>query len=375
MNNKPYGVPVKRLNQGNPIISPNENWWENNVTFNTTCYYLERSASNDPIIKTVLGVSQLNDPRLAKGVVAMYYRARPKTDPGHKWTRSFIGLAVFTPELDLLKRYAEPVLAPGEAETDFDCLGVEDPRISRINGKFYMVYCSVGEDPQSDYSAKVSLAVSTDLVHWEKCGAVQGEVNRPGYKNKDGVLFEDKINGKYYLMHRPYNDKLPLSDFSMHLAMADSINGKWKNCGEILHSFKNPNCRDSWVGAGSVPIHIGNQQYIVIYHTGNYLNEQVREYDLDVALFDFNQFDPAHPDSVVTKRLEPFMVPETEAEIKAPFADSVANVLFACGSYVYQGDIYIIYGGGDTYTMAARVNQKTLLDYLMACDLSNPFLK
>ena len=58
------------------------------------------------------------------------------------------------------------------------------------------------------------------------------------------------------------------------------------------------------------------------------------------------------------------MVPETETELRAPFSDSVANVLFTCGAYEYGGDLYIIYGGGDTFIMAARVPVQTLLEHL-----------
>ena len=105
-----------------------------------------------------------------------------------------------------------------------------------------------------------------------------------------------------------------------------------------------------------------------------------------MAVFDLNRLwtadvssatgrlSPECPFAVVTARLEPLMVPETEAELRSRSALQVANVLFACGSYEYRGDIYIIYGGADTYTLAARVNKAALWDALERADLSNPFV-
>ena len=58
------------------------------------------------------------------------------------------------------------------------------------------------------------------------------------------------------------------------------------------------------------------------------------------------------------------MRPETDFEVKSPFHDSVANVVFACGAYVHDGWIYMVYGGGDTYILAARVRYDELLGAL-----------
>lgn len=385
---KPYGVPVTRCNGGEPILSPTDNWWETGVTFNAAALYLERSAENDPITGALLPRLSPSDPVLAEGVVAIHYRARPEREPGYPFPRSYIGLAVFTPDFRLLYRSPEPVVTPPAAPDAFDYLGVEDPRITRFGDTFYMVYTGLALDADHAYRPQLCLAASGDLVHWERLGPLQGDVNRT--YNKDGVLFPDRIDGRYYLLHRPYWDGLPQSEFVMHLAAVDSLTGLWRDCGEVLRAFPNPACQSSWVGAGSVPIPFGRdaeersaggeRRYAVIYHTGNYLNDVDREYDLDVAVFDLNRLwtvdvssAASGASSVVTARLEPLMVPETEAELRSGSSLQVANVLFACGSYEYRGDIYIVYGGADTYTLAARVNKAQLWEALECADLCNPF--
>jgi predicted GH43/DUF377 family glycosyl hydrolase len=97
------------------------------------------------------------------------------------------------------------------------------------------------------------------------------------------------------------------------------------------------------------------------------------EYDLDAAVLDLRQ---AGTDlaSVVRSRIEHFMVPETPEELASQSSLQVQNVLFACGSYEYGEHLYIIYGGADTYLLAARVRTAELRRALEAADKKNPFL-
>lgn len=350
---------VERCNAGEPIIAPTHLWWETGVTFNAATVYLERSAANDKIIQQLLPGLAPDDPRLADGVVAVHYRARPEHDPGSAFARSFIGLAVFTPDLQLLDRRAEPVISP-EAGQGFDTCGVEDPRITRLGDTFYMVYCGVAYAPDGWNPVRLCLATSDDLVHWRKHGPLIGDPAEDD--NKDGVLFPETIDGRYYLLHRPMGSHLPQSELTIHLAVADAPAGPWCDLGEILRAEENPLARASWLGAGSVPIPLGDRRYLVIYHTGNYLKVGDREYDLDAAIFDFARLDPADPAAIVTSRLEHLMTPQSPAELRSRSQLQVANVLFACGSYEYRDQVYIIYGGADTYTLAARVPRDLLVE-------------
>ena len=135
---KSYGVPIERLNKGKPIIAPKDNWWENGAASNAAAFYLERSATNDSIIKKLISQElTLDDPKLENGVVAVHYRSIPKKVPGEQRSLSYVGLALFTPEVELLKRYAEPVILPSENPQGYDYLGVEDVRITRIGDNFY----------------------------------------------------------------------------------------------------------------------------------------------------------------------------------------------------------------------------------------------
>ena len=141
--------------------------------------------------------------------------------------------------------------------------------------------------------------------------------------NKDGVLFPERINGYYFLLHRPWGDKVgSLSDFHTRLARSDTPTGFWEDCGIVMKAYDIPDCSDSWNGAGSVPIPLGNKRYLIIYHTGNWHKNGEKEYDLDAAIFDFNKFSLASPESIVESRIEPLMVPDSNYETQSPLADS-----------------------------------------------------
>jgi beta-1,2-mannobiose phosphorylase / 1,2-beta-oligomannan phosphorylase len=369
MNTHP--IHVERCNGGIPIVSPCSNWWETGVTFNAAAVYLERSEANDEVIRVLLPHRPLSDPDLAHGVVAIHYRARPETDPGYPFVRSFIGLAVFTPDFKLLDRYQEPVVNPEPSASGFDYLGVEDPRITRIGDTFYMVYCGLRYVPETIYHTQLCIARSKDLVHWEKLGPIKGDVNTTS--NKDGVLFAERIRGKYVLLHRPWTEGMLHADYAMHLATCETLDGAWRDHGEILHSYRNPDFSESWVGAGSVPIMIGEGKYLMIYHTGNSCADGKLEYDLDLALLDMNRLDQAPP-AIATARIEHFMVPKTPEELGSQSSLQVQNVLFTCGSYEYGGYIYIVYGGADTYLLVARIKRDEVIASLNRADLRNPFL-
>ncbi len=356
----PDHVVVERLNGGLPILSPQGTEWESGVTFNTAAIRLERSAANDPIIRGLLGRNDLSD--LPEGVVVLNYRARPATDPGFENTRSYMGVAVYTPTLELLRRLPQPVMSPEAERGSFDELGVEDARITRIGNTFHAIYCGVARgEGGHGYRCAVCHAESTDLLNWTKHGPVAGDVN--GSPNKNGVLFPGAIGGKYYLLHRPMVGGQ--SDFVMRLATAESLRGPWRDLGILMKAAPVDGFDDSWLGPGSVPIPLGADRFLVVYHLGNLKREGFfRRYDLAACIMDFRKLDPAAPAGIVGPRIEPLMTPATRFEIEGPFPESVANVLFTCGSYVHGGDLYIHYGGGDSFIMAARVDFEALVGAL-----------
>ena len=117
-----------------PILSPTHGWMSSGV-FNAAA-------------------TQLN------GKTILLFRAQ---DEQHV---SRIGYAEAADGLHFTVR-AEPVLAP---EADYEKQGgVEDPRLVKIGGTFYLTY--TGYD---GHSAQLCLATSEDLIHWQRRGVIPG---------------------------------------------------------------------------------------------------------------------------------------------------------------------------------------------------------
>ncbi|MCH2115780.1 MAG: hypothetical protein MK171_12830 [Pirellulales bacterium] len=361
-------ISVERLLDGEPLIRPTENVWEDWMTTNSAALHLERSPENDRLIKKLLDISELG-PELDEGVVVIHYRAVPRDRGGLLWFRSFVGLAVFDMQYQLLRRFSDPVLSPCDDPEGYDHISSEDPRITFLDGRFYMVYCGFTMPTEDDRRINVCLAVSEDLVTWEKLGPVQGEIN--GSPNKDGVLFPEKIHGQYYMLHRPMVGTM--SDYTMELARCDSLDGQWENCGKIMQSMPADDCRETWLGAGTVPIKLGENRYLVIYHVAKRYKNEGRDYHIDAAILDFDRPHDGDWSRIVEKRLEPIMVPETRYEKNAPDdPDYELNVLFPCGSFERGEDIHIIYGGANTYVLAGKINRAELVRSIERDGFENP---
>jgi predicted GH43/DUF377 family glycosyl hydrolase len=358
---------IHRYNGGEPILAPKGSAWESGVTFNAAAVLLEHGqAAQRSIIQQLLAATGSSSDG-AGDLVAILYRARPRRDPGYMMNRSYVGLALFTPDLKLIHRFPEPLLAPDVDKLADDYLGVEDPRVTWDAEQITMIYCGAGwVEAQNTWRATLCAATSEDLIHWRKRGALSiayadvrdgamGHVN-----NKDGVLCPGAIDGWHYLLHRPMVG--PLSQWSIHLAHSKSPDGPWQDLGAIMRAAHRPGWSDAWIGAGAVPIALGGGRYLSIHHSGHRADDGKRLYTLGASVLDFNRIDPRDPTGIVTARRDHFLVPETKWEIEGLYPDSVGNVVFACGAYERGGDIHIVYGGGDTYILGARVSKQQLLD-------------
>ena len=70
--------------------------------------------------------------------------------------------------------------------------GIEDPRLTCLEGRYYIVYTAV-----SRFGPRIALARTEDFHHFERIAIISG------HGNKDGVLFPEKIGGLYARLDRP----------------------------------------------------------------------------------------------------------------------------------------------------------------------------
>jgi len=282
-------------------------------------------------------------------LVVLLYRAQGRKTDLYDHTRSSLGLAVCSPVLNPLVRLDLPVLLPDES---YENLGVEDPRITRIGDRFYVMYAGYSSGPDGN-RIRLCIASSENLVHWTKHGLLKGAFN--GLDNKNGMLFQPAQGKKLLMLHRPMEGENPMM---VHWAEGEDVLGEWKTRGVLIPSVANPAFKDVWVGGGAPPLLLPDGRYLILYHIGNRDAQGKREYDLGLAVCDPGQLEP------IVRRVEPLLRPATVAETNGDADLGVNNVVFVCGAYFWKGDLHIPYAGADSCVLAGRIRRGELEKFL-----------
>ena len=345
------GPKIERLNNSRPLIQKIESHpWENKVTFNPACGFVTDPDELASIIHS-LPFDGATKAKLEKesALCFLLYRAQGRKTAAYDYAHSSMGLAVLSADLGLLARHGEPVISP---DRDYEDLGVEDGRITRIGDRYVMLYCAYGSGTPTN-RIRIAMTTTTDFVNWEKHGLLKGDFNE--LDNKNAMLFPDRVNGKLLLLHRPMQGT---DAMAIHWAEADDLLGEWKSRGPVVKPISNPAFIDTWIGGGAPPIKLSDGRYLIIYHIGNRKSDGTREYDLAIAIGD-----PARAQFIV-RRDEPLMRPETLAETTGDTDLGVNNVVFICGAYFSRGDLYFPYAGADSVVLGGKISRDEIERYV-----------
>ena len=313
------------------------------------------------LLSNALETDITGDRSLRDGVVVSVYTGCG-TREGEAIGGQHRGLAVFTPDLTLRYRKKTPVISPDCGPGSLDSRGIEDARITYIDGLFYLWYC--GYDGQRGMPC---CAVSRDLVHWEKHTPIAGGVGE--HEDKDHVIFPEPFQGKWWMLHRPWHWEVGTnSDYVIRLASAPAPLGPWTDEGELLRGLPAPEKKHSWVGGGAPPLKIGDGRYFVLYHNGCFYHDDFRRYEACAMIVDLNAYEKGSLRRMVSGRMEPFLEPETQEEHNEAWR---IDIVFPMSAHVYRGDLYFLYGAGDTATCAAKADFAQVLETLGATDEKN----
>jgi beta-1,2-mannobiose phosphorylase / 1,2-beta-oligomannan phosphorylase len=306
---------IKRFEE-NPILQllP-DNPWENKAVFNPAAVYEQNK-------------------------VHIIYRAMSKND------QSVMGYAASTDGYHIDERFCDPVYIPREVfEKNIRAgnSGCEDPRITKIDNRFYMLYTAYdGEHPPR--VAMTSIAVE-DFNDKKWQWAIPQLISPPETDDKDACILPKKIKCKYVIFHRLQT--------SIWIDFVDDLHFYEGNYlgGSVLMQSR-PEMWDSGrIGIASVPIET-EKGWILFYH--GITKDNV--YKVSACLLDL------HNPTIIIKRLdypilEPVMHYEREGQVQ--------NVVFPCGSVVIDGTIFIYYGGADSVVAVATIQQDHLLKALL----------
>lgn len=221
-----------------------------------------------------------------------------------------------------------PIVGRGELEA----YGIEDCRVTQLGSSYLLTYTQVSAN-----GVGVGLRTTDDWSHFRSHGMIF-----PPH-NKDCAIFDEKIEGTYYALHRPSSPALggnyiwlaespDLLHWGNHRCLAHSRPGQWDSAR---------------VGAGAAPIRTP-EGWLAIYHGAN----KHHRYCLGALLLDLKK-----PWKVLARSQEPIMEPIADYEKTGFFG----NVVFTNGHLVNGDEIILYYGASDSVICGARFSLAEIL--------------
>jgi predicted GH43/DUF377 family glycosyl hydrolase len=297
--------------------------------------------------------------------IHLFYRAV------HIKNQSSIGYCQLGGPLSVKSRWDKPILSP---EHDYESHGMEDPRIVKIDGTYYLTYIAFDGD-----NALGALATSTDLANFTRQGIIVPRLtlsdfdrltqNNPALNkkylainsganilaDKDFVFFPRRINGKLTFLHRIKPD----IQITAVNELDELDDGFWKdyfsNLGDHIFLSSKYKHEADYVGSGCPPIET-EHGWLIIYH-GVKTTQKGYEYCCCAALMDLND-----PHKEIARLPYPLFKPELDYEL----AGDVDDVVFPTGTVVEGDTLYIYYGAADELIAVASVSLPVLLGKLLS---------
>ncbi len=205
---------------------------------------------------------------------------------------------------------------------EYEEYGVEDPRITYIDGEYVITYSAY-----SRHGVRIGLAKTGDFEKIERFALI----TEADYRNV--VIFPEKFAGLYVRLDRPHSE---ISPWSIWISYSPDLR-YWGDAKVIMKPV--PYHWDQMkIGPGAPPFKT-EQGWLNIYH-GVFPTMGGSVYRLGAALHDLN--DPARVIGVSDHWI---LQPEEPYEISG----YVHNVVFTCGAVPEEdGTVKIYWGGADT---------------------------
>jgi predicted GH43/DUF377 family glycosyl hydrolase len=251
-----------------------------------------------------------------KGRYIMLFRSHRATG------RSIIGIAESDDGYNFTSR-DHPFMTPSKEKifSEYEEYGVEDPRITPLEGNFYVTYSAY-----SRHGVRIGLAKTEDFESVERVAFI----TQADYRNT--VIFPEKINGKYVKLDRPHSD---ISPWAIWISFSPDLR-HWGQ-SRIVMKPVTYHWDEMKIGPGAIPIRT-DKGWLSIYH-GVFPTMDGCVYRLGVALHKLN--DPA---TVIGVGDQWILQPEDPWEVTG----YVHNVVFSCGAVPEDdGTLKLYWGGAD----------------------------
>lgn len=230
----------------------------------------------------------------------------------------------------------------GQGHPD-ESLGIEDPRVVKIDDTYYLTYTAVSEDLGAEVNPnwkekiakkpRIGLSTTKDFKTF-----VDHDVIIPNLSGKNSSLFPKKMNGYYWLLYREGLGKT-------FFVRSENVNS-WHGGSPVFE--ERPGYWDCVrTGIGSPPIET-EKGWLLFYHGVDESNT----YRLGIMFLDYDD-----PTRIIYRCPEPILEPETDYEKHG----YIENVVFTCGAVEKDGQYFVYYGAADQVIGLATIEKKSVL--------------
>jgi predicted GH43/DUF377 family glycosyl hydrolase len=259
-----------------------------------------------------------------------------------------------------------PVFTPDEL--GFPKGTIEDPRVVKIGGTFYMTFahrpfnynCHPTGIEAPDYipqkgkfhsrinNTRSGIAISKNKTSWRHLGWI----TPPEVDDRDNILFPEKINGRFAMLRRPmswYGPKFGCTGPSMWISYSKDLR-EWTRPAFIAGP------ENDWEGGkigGAAPPIRTEAGWLTLYHGV----DAKTVYRMGVMLLDGDD-----PSKVIARCPHFIMEPETYCEKVGLI---IPNVIFPTGNVIKDGVLYVYYGCADTCISVATAPVDRLLKHVL----------
>ena len=315
-----------RRSEENPILIPlTENDWEAEAVFNgcpvrsgRKIHFLYRAVSS---------------PQIVSGIEMMV---------------SSIGHAISTDGIHF--KYRRQFIKP---EYDWEQFGCEDPRVTKLGGKFYIFYTALSTYPFCAEGIRIGLAITRDFKE------IEAKYPVTQFNSKAMALFPGRIGGKMVAVLTVNTDNPPAK---IGLAFFDQEEQIWSPeywegwytflDDHVLPLQRTPN---DHIEVGAPPIMTEFGWLLIYSYIQNYFSPPPI-FGIEAVLLDLE-----NPANIVARTENPLLVPQAVYEKYG----RVPNIIFPSGAFVKNKELSIYYGAADSTCAVATGKLSTLIDEML----------
>ncbi len=255
--------------------------------------------------------------------------------------RSILGLAE-SEDGYYFRVHETPFMTPSKEGIfgEYEEYGIEDPRITFIDGEYLITYSAYSRN-----GVRIGLAKTKDFKTVERYSLI----TEADYRNT--VIFPEKFNGLYARLDRPHSE---ISPWSIWISYSPDL--KFWGESKLIMKPMQYHWDEMKIGPGAPPIKT-DKGWLSIYH-GVFPTMDGSIYRLGVALHDLK--DPSRITGISDDWI---LQPEEPYEITG----YVHNVVFTCGAVPENdGTVKIYWGGADTVMNVGTANISELVDMCLS---------